>query len=100
MFECDDDIILMSTSDMRFGASMMMLADKLDDIVKEKGVDELYVIPSSIHEVLVIPKTENGLTKSEVDTMICDINEAVVAPDDRLSNHAYIYKKGSVRVEM
>lgn len=47
-----------------------------------------YIIPSSVHEVLVIPK-EYGADSDKLDGLIGDVNENVLANEDYLSDHAY-----------
>ena len=60
----------------------------MDRITAKLG--EVYVIPSSVHETLIVPKTYvddlEGLQK-----MVRDINEREVRPEDQLSNNIYEY---------
>ncbi len=49
-----------------------------------------YVIPSSIHEVIVIPVT-GSFTQKELDNMVFEINQSVVEPEEVLSDHVYVY---------
>lgn len=55
---------------------------------KRNNKDGFYVIPSSIHEVLVLPKDGNR-TKDEFDTMVREVNAIELAPEEILSDHAY-----------
>ena len=68
-----------------FGASAMKFIPELFD-------EDVYVIPSSIHEVLVIPCQEIDFDRDSFNEMIQDINEYEVLEKDRLSNHAYLCK--------
>lgn len=58
-----------------------------DEICKEFP-EGCYVIPSSRHEMLVIPKSGN-CDPDFLNNMITEINHNEVAPNDVLSNHYY-----------
>ena len=49
-----------------------------------------YVIPSSVHEMIIVPMTES-ITRKELDQMVKEVNENVVDPEEILSDHVYIY---------
>lgn len=52
-----------------------------------------YVIPSSLHEVLLIPE-EKVMTKEDeenLENMLREVNQTQVAPEDVLSNNVYHY---------
>jgi len=57
------------------------------DMLKER-FGEYKVIPSSIHEVLILPGDEDT-EMDELTSMITHINEKEVSPEERLGNHAY-----------
>lgn len=53
---------------------------------------DLVILPSSIHEVLVIPFRDD-LSIHELAKMVYSVNEEEVPESDRLSNHIYFYSK-------
>ena len=61
----------------------------LDQIAEKLGED-FYVLPSSIHESLVIGKSEAG-SREMLEEMVRDVNGDVVMPGEILSNHVYEY---------
>lgn len=74
-----------------FGAVYMLLPEVMDQIVDEKG-DDIYILPSSIHEILILKSSElNDLPR--LQHMVQDINEMQVPMEQRLSNHVYRYSK-------
>lgn len=77
-----------------YGSACMVYPNLLKDIAKRLQ-DDLIIIPSSIHEVLIIPKfaLESDYSVNEVSDMITDINETELAEDEILSDHAYFYEK-------
>ena len=53
-----------------------------------------YILPSSIHELLVIPmETDNKLTRFSFTEMVQEVNANEVRPEERLSDHCYYYNK-------
>lgn len=74
-----------------FGAIYMLLPEIMDQIVDEKG-DDLYILPSSIHEILIL-KTSELNDPPRLQHMVQDINEMQVPMEQRLSNHVYRYSK-------
>ena len=69
------------------GAAMMLYDDMLEKAAEELG-DDVYVIPSSIHETLLIPA---GLAEAiEVQDLLRDVNQTL-RPRDLLSNTLYMY---------
>ncbi|MBQ6575254.1 MAG: hypothetical protein IJL90_04025 [Lachnospiraceae bacterium] len=73
---------------MTNGAAVLTLKDKLKEFGKTIGCD-YYVIPSSVHEVILIAKCDD-MTDS-IDEMIRDVNSTSLGPDDVLSDHVYMY---------
>lgn len=69
------------------GASAI-LYDGVVDMLREKVGGSFYILPSSIHEVIIVPKS--GDVDSLID-MVTTMNNAVVAEDERLSNSVYTY---------
>jgi hypothetical protein len=73
------------------GAGVIFYKDFLKNISEKVGTD-LYIIPSSIHEVIIVPandKIDSELLKS----MVPEVNETEVTVTEVLSNHVYLYKK-------
>lgn len=66
----------------------MMLYDDMLEKAAEKLGGDVYVIPSSIHETLLIPA---GITEAiEVQDLLREINQTL-CPGDLLSNILYMY---------
>lgn len=66
----------------------------------EKTGHSLYIIPSSIHEVLLCPDL-GQIERGEIDQIIKEVNTTQVSPHDRLSDHAYHYDRTTdeIRIE-
>lgn len=48
------------------------------------------MLPSLIHETLIIPK-DAGMEFKELEQMVREVNQTQVAPGERLSDHVYKY---------
>lgn len=71
------------------GAVHVLDADIMKHVGEELGVDSYYVIPSTVHEVLVMPYNEEyGYTYLE--EVIREVNETELRDVDMLSVHAYV----------
>ncbi len=80
-------LIVVSNEDKIKGASALFYPDMMDQLVKETGGD-FFVLPSSIHEVLVMP--DNGeMSAEELKAMVTSINGDVVDPADVLTDQVY-----------
>lgn len=81
---------VISTQNLWYGAAVMLYEDYFKEFAEEKGCD-LYIMPSSIHEVMAIPaeiKEPDFLRK-----MVKKINETEVAPEEVLSDSLYRYDR-------
>lgn len=71
------------------GASWILYPNELK-ILATKLNSNLYILPSSIHEVILIPATKD-LSKCELLNMVKEINESQVPINEVLSNNVYYY---------
>lgn len=72
-----------------FGASCILYETLLENIGKIFK-ENFYILPSSIHEVIIIPESQCP-PQEDLDEMITEINETQVAEEEVLSDHAYYY---------
>lgn len=71
-----------------FGAVQMLFHENLDK-VSELSHDDLYILPSSVHEVISIPVM--GCDAQELADMVVSVNSEEVRLEERLSNQVYYY---------
>lgn len=69
------------------GASVMLYPDCLKEIGGLIGND-LYILPSSIHEVLIVPD-DGGINPKELESMVNEVNRNCVIHEEILSNNVY-----------
>lgn len=90
-FESNDaPMLYVATNRTRnvYGAGVLANEEFLLDIRNKVGGD-FYILPSSIHEVLIL--TDMSSDPAELRQMVMGINENVVRPDEVLSNNVYLY---------
>jgi hypothetical protein len=79
------------------GAVSMLYEDGLHALAEKIGTD-MYILPSSIHEVIAVSALEREL--EELAEMVSEINQSEVAVEDRLSNQVYHYDRKLRRLEL
>ena len=79
------------------GAVGMFRTDLLEKFAEQGGCD-LYILPSSIHEVLLLKDDE--MPVDELRRMVRSVNRCVVDEMDRLSDEVYHYQRGSGKLEI
>ena len=79
------------------GASLILQDDIMQKIGELMG-GNYYILPSSIHEVLVIPENA-GLTTRELSDMVHEINQTEVMEVDRLSDKVQFYDREAAVIE-
>lgn len=87
--EFEDQLVLSNAKKIN-GAAAMTDKKILELALDKLGVDSLYILPSSIHEVLAVAMG----TPEELRQMVCEVNDSQVAPDERLSYNVYKYERG------
>ena len=73
-----------------------------DDVLKNfaDGMEkDLIILPSSIHEVLLLPD-EGDISYEEMSRLVTHINHSEVPEEDRLSNQVYLYSRETGSITM
>lgn len=86
-----DNDMIMVTNERYINGAVAMLDDEALHKIAESLKGNLHILPSSIHEVLVI-KAEEGREK-ELAQMVANINQTEVPLGDRLSDNVYFYDR-------
>ncbi len=78
------------TNEEKMNGASALLNRKFMDSISEKLGGDFVILPSSIHEVICL-RADTDLDIDTLNTMIMDVNETQVSPEERLSDHAYQY---------
>jgi len=84
----DSSVIYLSNSVQVNGAATIIYPNTLK-MIADKLNSGFYVVPSSIHEVLIVPPNIKSLY--ELEQLVHEVNEKRVSIDEQLSNHVYYY---------
>ena len=83
------DLMILTNEQALFGAGSLFYPGLLDDIASQVG-GNFFVLPSSVHETIIL--SDDGMTdRKALESMVQEINEMVVAPEDKLSDYVYHY---------
>lgn len=80
---------IITNANKTHGASAV-LDEKLMDEVRDQ-LGDFYILPSSIHELIVFPKDENTPPLEELEGLVQEVNRTQVAEYEVLSDHVYSY---------
>lgn len=86
----EPQMFVVSNTQRMNGATVLMYPDTLKQIAERVG-GEYYILPSSTHEILAIPKNQ-APTPTELRQMVREINRDQVEPTERLSNEVFSYE--------
>ena len=74
-----------------YGASCMLYDGLMRKLALRMNTD-FYIIPSSVHELILIPVAED-ITRDDLDDMIKSINSTEISKEEVLSDTSYIYTR-------
>lgn len=80
------------------GASCMLYQGVLELFYEQLGTD-FYILPSSIHELILVPVSEDR-DKDQLEQMVKEINQTQVAIEEVLSDSVYNYESIRMLLQM
>lgn len=86
-FDTNMDII--TTKNRMFGASALLFPEIFKEYCDKKGVQKIYILPSSIHELIIVSQDIGA--GYEMTRMVQEVNATELDEQDVLSNHVYLY---------
>lgn len=97
--ECDLPEILVCTNQAKsYGASVILY----DDFIKkaaESGYEDFYIIPSSVHELLLFRKESENM-REDLEELVREVNRSdAVSASDYLSDRVYTAEEFSAAVD-
>lgn len=100
-FEVPCDIVpmyVLRNKSKVLGAACILYPNLLSDFAAACGSD-LFIIPSSIHETLILPYADPS-ESGDIKNMIRDINRTAVTTEDVLSDNLYFYEQSPDKLQM
>lgn len=81
-------VLVATNKDGYFGASVVLFEDVINRAKEKLRADKLIMIPSSVHEVLLMAYDEKNF--EGISSLVSVVNESEVAPNEQLGDHAFI----------
>jgi hypothetical protein len=87
----NEEMFVLTNETKEYGATMMIYPEILSEI-SEMLQGEYYLLPSSLHEMIIVSKDAN-VSPKELGKMVREINKEQVEPEEWLSDRVYKYDK-------
>ena len=94
-----DPLYAISNKENRYGANAFLFPEKFAEIA-EILKDDLYILPSSIHELLFVRASLFSGEEEALLEIVRDANEISVSIEDFLSNTVYFYERKEVEFDL
>lgn len=92
------DVMTIGTNGERsFGASIMMFSEKFREL-SESLYSDLWIIPSSVHEIIAVPMNE--IPYEALAPMVAEVNRSCVDPVEVLTDTVYKYEHETGKVSV
>lgn len=105
MFGFEEDLIpddvpalyVLCDENKTFGASQLYLKDKIREFAEKNNCD-VYILPSSVHELLLLRADFPNLEPSYLKEMVCEVNATEVSSEDFLCDGAYKFELATDKI--
>lgn len=101
-FQVDNNALIpmyvLSNKSLINGASTILYPGLLDKIAEKFG-SNIYILPSSINEVIILSDKSDMSVKS-LENMVKSANMELVDPEEKLSDHVFLYNKDNKSITM
>ena len=95
----ESNIYVVSNTDNYLGAAGVFVCHDLRKKIASTVGEKFFIIPSSIHEVLIFPD-RGTITAKDLEAIVHDVNTQEVAPADRLSYSIYHVNNPDLIIKM
>lgn len=93
-----ENMYVLTTEDNFLGAGLITDKALLHQISQQLD-SNLIILPSSIHEILILKEDQQRINLTEMKQMVEDINRSCLDPKDILSNNVYRFDRNSLQLE-
>ena len=95
--EMEYKMFVLTTYRKLHGAIGMLNKELLNAFMKKYKTEKLIILPSSTHEVLLLPY-DKEMIKTDLYEMVREVNEAVLEETEYLSNSVYVYNGNELKI--
>ena len=93
MLPPDDGTMYVLTNASKCNGAAAILDKATMDSIREKLGTDFVIVPSSIHEVIILKVTQESMSVEELKDTIGTVNTTSLDPKEVLSDHPYLYTK-------
>lgn len=97
--EDDESMYVVSRQNGYNAAAALVNTDLFKKFCDDRKLDGCYVLPSSIHEVLIVPAERSEENTERFNEMVKDVNDTQVDLPDQLSDHCYWFNAETCEFE-
>lgn len=83
---------VLTNSQKIYGASCILYPGLLKSLAEKLDAD-LFLLPSSIHEMILLPAASGSYDSKELAAIVSEINQTELAADEVLSSRVYYYSR-------
>lgn len=94
--DTDTEMYVITNSSRMFGAAAIV-SKLLREKLAEKFKRDLYILPSSLHELIILPATED-FPAQYLLSMVKEINSTEVSKEDILADNVYLFHADTLEV--
>ena len=91
-------LYLITTFKGNAGAAVLLSSVILQKACEKLESKKIYILPSSVSEVLVLDAEDPDVVVNELQKMVREINEAIVSPEEYLSDNVYVFENGTISI--
>ena len=96
MMDLKADMYVLTNKSKKEGASGILHLQLIKEFAEKRGMD-LYILPSSIHETILIPFNKK-ICPEMLKAMVVEINESQVEEKEQLGNSIYAFSRKSGKI--
>ena len=96
-FSNQEAMMLVLTNEKKNFGAAMMFEPKVMDKLSQSFPEGFYILPSSLHEVLILPD-RGGISPKELGAMVREVNQSQVEKMEQLSDRVYRYDKEKQKI--
>ena len=90
-----DTMVVLSNHSREYGAASVLCSDFLKNCEQD-----LIILPSSIHEVMLLPYTQNTSDLKQLQSIVEYVNQTTISEQDFLSDNVYLFDHKSQQVSL
>lgn len=87
------------TNQKKHLGAITLLYDNILELIYQRFQSNFYILPSSIHEVILLPEDES-ISRNFLQNMVREINASAIKPQEFLSDEIYYYDREMRQIQL